>query len=161
MPTFDISIKANQVEVQNALAQVKKEIANRFDFKGTCAEITSSDNEIICIGENEFQINQITEIIFTKFGKRGVDARILKPHDMNKSANDKMKRVIDISNGIAIDDAKKIVKAIKTTKLKVQSSINGQVVKVSGSKRDTLQETIKLLEKEFASLPLTFDNFRD
>ena len=80
---------------------------------------------------------------------------------MNKSANDKMKRVIDISNGIAIDDAKKIVKAIKTTKLKVQSSINGQVVKVSGSKRDTLQETIKLLEKEFASLPLTFDNFRD
>ena len=108
MATFDVSIKANLVEVQNALAQVKKEIANRFDFKGTCAEVTSSDNEIICIGENEFQINQITEIIFTKFGKRGVDARILNPRDMNKSANDKIKRIIDIANGISTDDAKKI-----------------------------------------------------
>ena len=80
---------------------------------------------------------------------------------MNKSANDKIKRIIDIANGISTDDAKKIVKAIKTTKLKVQSSINGQVVKVSGSKRDTLQETIEFLKKEFPSLPLTFDNFRD
>ena len=161
MATFDVSIKANQVEVQNALAQVKKEIANRFDFKGTCAEVTSSDNEIVCIGENEFQINQITEIIVTKFGKRGVDARILNPRDMNKSANDKVTRIIDIANGISTDDAKKIVKAIKTTKLKVQSSINGQVVKVSGSKKDTLQEAIEFLRKEFPSLPLTFDNFRD
>ena len=73
---------------------------------------------------------------------------------MNKSANDKIKRIIDIANGISTDDAKKIVKAIKTTKLKVQSSINGQVVKVSGSKRDTLQETIEFLKKEFPSLPL-------
>ena len=116
MATFDVSIKPNHVEVQNALAQVKKEIANRFDFKGTCAEVTSSENEIICIGENEFQINQITEIIFTKFGKRGVDTRILNPGDMNKSANDKIKRIIDIANGISTDDAKKIVKAIKTAK---------------------------------------------
>ena len=99
--------------------------------------------------------------IFTKFGKRGVDARILNPRDMDKSANDKIKRIIDIANGISTDDAKKIVKAIKTKKLKVQSSINGQVVKVSGSKRDTLQETIEFLKKEFPSLPLTFDNFRD
>ena len=161
MATFDVSIKANQVEVQNALAQVKKEIVNRFDFKGTCAEVTSSDNEIICIGENEFQINQITEIIFTKLGKRGVDARILNPRDMTKSANDKIRKIIDIANGISTDDAKRIVKAIKTTKLKVQSSINGQTIKVSGSKRDTLQEAIEFLKKEFPSLPLTFDNFRD
>ena len=160
-PKGDVSIKPNHVEVQNALAQVKKEIANRFDFKGTCAEVTSSDNEIICIGENEFQINQITDIIFTKFGKRGVDVRILNPRDMNKSANDKIKRIIDIANGISTDDAKKIVKAIKTKKLKVQSSINGQMIKVSGSKRDTLQETIEFLKKEFPALPLTFDNFRD
>ena len=161
MATFDVSIKPNNVEVQNALAQVKKEIGNRFDFKGTCAEVTSSNNEITCVGENEFQINQITEIIYTKFGKRGVDARILNPQDTKKSANDKITRIIDIANGISTDDAKKIVMAIKTTKLKVQSSINGQVVKVSGSKRDTLQEAIEFLKKEFPTLPLTFDNFRD
>ena len=161
MATFDISIKANYVEVQNAIAQVKKEIANRFDFKGTCAEVTSSDTEIICIGENEFQINQISEIIFTKFGKRGVDTRILKTRDTIKSASDKLKRIIDIVNGISPEDAKKIVKAIKGTKFKVQPSINGQMVKVAGSKRDTLQETITFLKKEFPSLPLTFDNFRD
>ena len=93
------------------------------------------------IGENEFQINQITEIIFTKFGKRGVDARILNPRDMNKSANDKIKRIIDIANGISTDDAKKIVKAIKTTKLKVQSSINGQVVKYREA-RETLYKKL-------------------
>ena len=80
---------------------------------------------------------------------------------MNKSANDKVTRIIDVANGISTDDAKKIVKAIKTTKLKVQSSINGQAVKVSGNKRDTLQEAIEFLKKEFPTLPLTFDNFRD
>ena len=80
---------------------------------------------------------------------------------MNKSANDKVTRIIDIANGISTDDAKKIVKAKKTKKLKVQSSINGQMIKVSGSKRDTLQETIEFLKKEFPALPLTFDNFRD
>ena len=85
----------------------------------------------------------------------------MNPRDMNKSANDKVTRIIDIANGISTDDAKKIVKAIKTTKLKVQPSINGQAVKVSGSKRDTLQETIEFLKKEFPTLPLTFDNFRD
>ena len=160
MATFDVSIKANHVEVQNALAQVKKEIANRFDFKGTCAEVTSSDNEIICLGENEFQINQITEIIFTKFGKRGVDARILNPRDVKNLPMIKLRKPL-ILQMASLLMTKKIVKAIKTTKMKVQSSINGHLVKVSGSKRDTLQETIEFLKKEFPSLPLTFDNFRD
>ena len=85
----------------------------------------------------------------------------MNPRDINKSANDKIKRIIDIANGISTDDAKKIVKSIKTTKLKVQSSINGQVVKYREARRDTLQETIEFLKKEFPSLPLTFDNFRD
>ena len=161
MPTFDISIKADSVEIQNAINQVKKEILNRFDFKDTCADVTISADEIICMAENEFQINQINDIIFAKFGKRGVDARILKIRETSKSSNGKLKRIIDIASGISTEDAKKISKAVKGTKLKVQISINGPVVKISGNKRDTLQDAIAFLKKEFSSLPLTFDNFRD
>ena len=161
MPTFDVSIKVNEVEVRNAIAHVKKEIANRFDFKGTCADVTNSEHEIVCTGENEFQIDQINEIIFSKFGKRGLDARVLKTRETVKTASDKIKRTIDVANGISTEEAKKIIKALKSKKLKVQSSINGSIVKVSSNKRDTLQETISFLKKEFPSLPLTFDNFRD
>jgi uncharacterized protein YajQ (UPF0234 family) len=161
MPSFDIGIKADEVEIRNAVQQVQKEIGNRFDFKGTCAAVNFADSKIICLGENEFQLNQINDIVFAKFGKRKVDTRLLKIIETVKVGNDKLKRSVDVQNGLSTEDAKKIVKVIKSSKLKVQASIIGDAIKVSGSKKDTLQQTIDLLKKDFASFPLCFDNFRD
>ncbi|OUT97553.1 MAG: YajQ family cyclic di-GMP-binding protein [Betaproteobacteria bacterium TMED41] len=161
MPSFDISIKADMTELKNALEQCSKEVKNRFDFKGTSAEISFIDEVIVCIGDSDFQLSQIKEIVYSKFGKRNIDTKLLHLGEISKISGDKVKQNISIMNGIQIDDAKKIVKTTKTSKLKVQSSIQGDVVRVSGSKRDVLQNAISLLKKEFNNLPLKFDNFRD
>jgi uncharacterized protein YajQ (UPF0234 family) len=161
MPSFDISIKADQNDIQNAIQQIQKEIANRFDFKGTCANVELNDIEIISVGESDFQVNQIKEIIFLKFGKRNIDTRLLDVKDKNIVSGDKIKQSIFILNGIEIENSKKIVKFIKNQKNKVQPSIQGTSIKVSGNKKDLLQEIISLLKKEFKDLPLIFENFRD
>lgn len=161
MPSFDISIKAESNDIQNAILQIQKEIANRFDFKGTCAKVELNDSQIECLGESDFQINQIKEIIFSKFGKRNIDTRLLKTGEKNTIGGDKIKQSISILNGIDMESSKKIVKFIKNQKIKVQPSIHGTSIKVNGSKKDLLQETISMLKKEFKDLPLIFENFRD
>ncbi len=161
MPSFDISIKAEKTEVRNALDQCSKEIKNRFDFKGTSAELSFADEEIVCVGDSNFQLSQIKEILYSKCAKRNIDTRLLDLGEMEKISGDKLKQIVSVKNGIQIDDAKKIVKNIKASKLKVQASIQGDLVRVTGAKRDLLQETISFLKKENKDLPLIFDNFRD
>lgn len=161
MPSFDTSIKADKTEVKNAVDQCSKEIRNRFDFKGTSAELNFIDEQLVCLGDSDFQLSQIKEILFSKCAKRNVDTRLLNLGEITKVSGEKVKQIITITNGIQIDDAKKIVKIVKSSKQKVQASIQGEVVRISGSKRDILQDTITLLKSEFKNLPLIFDNFRD
>jgi uncharacterized protein YajQ (UPF0234 family) len=107
MPSFDTSIKADKTEVRNAIEQCSKEIKNRFDFKGTSAELNIIDEQIICVADSDFQLTQIREILFNKCAKRNIDTRLLNLGDITKISGDKVKQTISVINGIQIDDAKK------------------------------------------------------
>jgi uncharacterized protein YajQ (UPF0234 family) len=161
MPSFDTVVEPNKVEVKNAVEQTAKEIGTRFDFKGTSAAVELKDLAITVFGDADFQLDQVLDILRSKMAKRSVDARFLDVGDVEKMGGDKVKRVVKVREGIASDDAKKIVQAIKAAKMKVQASIQGDVVRVSGAKRDDLQAAMALLRKELADLPLSFNNFRD
>lgn len=149
------------VEVRNAVDNAAKEIATRFDFKGTSAAIELKDKEITLFGDAEFQLNQVHDILVAKLTKRNVDVRFLDKGDVQKIGGDKVKQPITVRNGIESDLAKKIQKIIKDSKLKVQGQIQGDTVRVQGAKRDDLQAAIALLRKEVTDLPLDFNNFRD
>lgn len=161
MPSFDTVCEANLVEVKNAVENAAKEIATRFDFKGTSAAIELKDKEITMFGDAEFQLTQVEDILRNKLTKREVDVRFLDRGDVQKIGGDKVKQVIKVKNGIETEDAKKITKVIKESKLKVQASIQGDAVRVTGAKRDDLQAAMALLRKDMPDLPLSFDNFRD
>jgi len=149
------------VEVKNAVDTTSKEIATRFDFKGTSAAIELKDKEITLFGDADFQLTQIDEVLLNKMAKRGVDVRFLDKGDMQKIGGDKVKQVLKVRNGIATEDSKKIQKALKESKLKVQASIQGDAVRVSGAKRDDLQAAMALLRKDITEIPISFNNFRD
>ena len=151
------------VDVKHAVENTVKEISTRFDFKGTPAsiELKEKDKEIIVIGDAEFQLTQIEDILRNKLTKRNVDVRFLDIGKVEKIGGDKVKQVIKVKNGIETEDAKKITKLIKESKIKVQASIQGDAVRVTGAKRDDLQEAMALLRKDMTELPLSFDNFRD
>lgn len=161
MPSFDTVVEPNKVEVKNAVEQTAKEIGTRFDFKGTSAAVELKDFAISVFGDAEFQLDQVLDIVRQKMAKRQVDPRFLDVGDVEKMGGDKVRRVVKVREGIATDDAKKIVQAIKASKMKVQASIQGDVVRVSGAKRDDLQAAMALLRKDMADLPLSFTNFRD
>ena len=161
MPSFDTVLEADLVKVKNAVENSAKEIGTRFDFKGTSASIELKDKEITSIGDSDFQIDQINDILRSKLTKAGVDARFLDVGKVEKIGGDKVKQVIKVKNGIETEDAKKITKVIKESKLKVQASIQGDAVRVTGAKRDDLQAAMALLRKDMTELPLSFDNFRD
>lgn len=161
MPSFDTVCEANLVEVKNAVENTVKEISTRFDFKGTAASIEIKDKEITLIGDAEFQLTQIEDVLRNKLTKRNVDVRFLDKGDVQKMGGDKVKQVIKVKSGIAGEDAKKIQRLIKDSKLKVQAAIQGDSVRVTGAKRDDLQAVMALLRKDMAELPLSFDNFRD
>ena len=161
MPSFDTVLEADLVKVKNAVENSAKEIGTRFDFKGTSASIELKDKEITSIGDSDFQIDQINDILRSKLTKAGVDARFLDVGKVEKIGGDKVKQVIKVKNGIETEDAKKITKLIKESKIKVQASIQGDAVRVTGAKRDDLQEAMALLRKDMTELPLSFDNFRD
>ena len=161
MPSFDTVCEANLVEVKNAVENTVKEISTRFDFKGTAASIEIKDKEITLIGDAEFQLTQIEDVLRNKLTKRNVDVRFLDKGDIQKMGGDKVKQVIKVKSGIASEDAKKIQRLIKDSKLKVQAAIQGDSVRVTGAKRDDLQAVMALLRKDMAELPLSFDNFRD
>lgn len=161
MPSFDIACEANQVEVRNAIDQANKEIANRFDFKGSDARIEQKERELTAFADDDFKLGQVRDVLLAKFAKRNVDVRFLDYGEVQKVGGDKVKQVITVRHGVAADDAKKIVRLIKDSKLKVQASIQGEVVRVSGAKRDDLQAAIALLKKDMVQVPLSYQNFRD
>ena len=161
MPSFDTVCEADQVEVKNAVENSAKEIATRFDFKGTSAAIEIKDKEITLFGDAEFQLQQIEDVLRNKMTKRNVDVRFLDKGAVQKIGGDKVKQVIKVRNGIESELAKKIQKTIKESKLKLQASIQGESVRVTGAKRDDLQAAMALIRKEITDVPLSFDNFRD
>ena len=161
MPSFDTVCEADQVEVKNAVENSAKEIATRFDFKGTSAAIEIKDKEITLFGDAEFQLQQIEDVLRNKMTKRNVDVRFLDKGAVQKMGGDKVKQVIKVRNGIESELAKKIQKTIKESKPKLQASIQGESVRVTGAKRDDLQAAMALIRKEITDVPLSFDNFRD
>ena len=161
MPSFDTVCEANLVEVKNAVENAAKEIATRFDFKGTSAAIELKDKDITMFGDAEFQLTQVEDILRNKLTKRNVDVRFLDKGDVQKIGGDKVKQVVKVRNGIESDAAKKIQRLIKDSKLKVQAAIQGDAVRVTGAKRDDLQTAMAVIRKDMADLPLSFNNFRD
>lgn len=161
MPSFDVVSEANAVEIKNAVDQANKEISTRFDFKGTDARIEQKERELTAFADSDFQLNQVRDVLTGKLVKRNVDVRFLDIGKIEKIGGDKVKQLIKIKNGIEADAAKKIVRIIKDSKMKVQGSIQGDAVRVAGAKRDDLQAMIALLRKEVTDLPLEFNNFRD
>ena len=161
MPSFDTVCEPNMVEVKNAVENTAKEIATRFDFKGTSAAIELKDKEITLFGDAAFQLTQVEDILNNKLTKRSVDVRFLDKGDVAKIGGDKVKQVVKVKSGIETEQAKKITRLIKDSKLKVQAAIQGDAVRVTGAKRDDLQAAMALIRKDIADLPLSFDNFRD
>ncbi len=161
MPSFDTVCEANWVEVRNAVDNAAKEISTRFDFKGTSAAIELKDKEITLFGDAEFQLTQVEDILRSKLTKRNVDVRFLDAGDVQKMGGDKVKQLVKVRNGIESEAAKKIQRLIKDSKLKVQASIQGDAVRVTGVKRDDLQAAMALIRKDMVDLPLGFNNFRD
>ena len=161
MPSFDTICEANLVEVKNAVENTVKEITTRFDFKGTSASIEIKDKEITMVGDAEFQLTQIEDVLRNKLTKRNVDVRFLDMGDVQKMGGDKVKQDIKVRNGIESELAKKLQKLMKESKLKVQAAIQEDKVRVTGAKRDDLQAAMALIRKEINDVPLSFDNFRD
>lgn len=161
MPSFDIVCDANMVDVKHAVENTVKEIATRFDFKGTPAAIELKDKEIAVVGDAEFQLTQIEDILRNKLTKRNVDVRFLDLGEVQKMGGDKVKRVIKVRNGIETEMSKKIQRLIKDSKLKVQAAIQENKVRVTGAKRDDLQAAMALILKDITDVPLSFDNRRD
>ncbi|MBV7539043.1 YajQ family cyclic di-GMP-binding protein [Duganella sp. sic0402] len=161
MPSFDVVLEADMIEVKNAVEQSQKEIGTRFDFKGTGAAVEQKERELTITGDSDFQLQQVRDVLIGKLGKRKVDVRFLEDGEIKKIGGDKVRQVIKVKNGIEADDAKKIVRIIKDSKMKVQASIQGESVRVTGAKRDDLQAAMALLRKDATDLPLEFNNFRD
>ncbi len=161
MPTFDTVLETDLVKVKNAVENTSKEIGTRFDFKGTAAAIELKDKEITLIGDGDFQIDQIHDILRNKLTKAGVDVRFLDIGKVEKIGGDRVKQVTKVRDGIETEQAKNIQQLIKGSKLKVQAAIQEGKVRVTGAKRDDLQAAMALIRADISDLPLSFDNFRD
>ena len=161
MPSFDTVLEANLVKVKNAVENTAKEIGTRFDFKGTAASIELKEKDITLIGDSDFQIEQINDILRNKLTKAEVDVRFLDLGKVEKIGGDKVKQINKVRDGIETELAKKIQQAIKASKVKVQAAIQDGKVRITGGKRDDLQAAMALIRTEIKDLPLSFDNFRD
>jgi uncharacterized protein YajQ (UPF0234 family) len=161
MPSFDIVSEVNQVEVRNAIDQANKEISTRFDFKGSDARVEYDGKAMTLFADDDFKLRQVTDVLIAKLAKRQVDVRSLDYGTLEKISGNKVKQPVTVRTGVAQDLAKKIVKLLKESKLKVQASIQGDAVRVSGAKKDELQDAIALVRKLIADYPLQFRNFRD
>ncbi|MDX1252425.1 MAG: YajQ family cyclic di-GMP-binding protein [Gammaproteobacteria bacterium] len=160
MPSFDVVSEVNMQEVRNAVDQANREISTRFDFKGSDARVEQTEDTLTLHASSEFQVDQVMDILLNKLAKRGVDIACLDKGKM-EVAGAKARQAVTLRQGINAELAKKIVKLIKDSKIKVQVSIQGEQVRVSGKKRDDLQETIALLRQTKLDLPLQYTNFRD
>ena len=167
MPSFDTVIEPDLVELRNAVEQANKEIGTRFDFKGSSAlvelaERSAKERELMLFGDSDFQLQQVRDVLLARVAKRGVDVRFLdfdgKPQ---KLGGDKLKLAVPVKSGIDAETAKKVTTTLKASKLKVQGAIQGDAVRVSGAKRDVLQEAIALVKKTIIDFPIKYGNFRD
>lgn len=161
MPSFDVVSEVNMVELHNAVDQANKEIGNRFDFKGSDARVELGDKTMTLYADDPFKLDQVYDVLVAKLGKRGVDVRCLDRDDVQKISGNKVRQEIRVKVGIESELAKRITRLIKDSKLKVQTSIQGDTVRVTGAKKDLLQETIALVKKSVDDVPLQFNNFRD
>lgn len=160
MPSFDIVSEVDMPEVNNALDQSRREVATRFDFKGVEASFELKDKEITLTADSEFQLEQMLDILKGKMVKRNVDAKSLQEGDVQKSGK-QVFQVLTIQQGLEADMSRKIVKLIKDSKAKVQTAIQGEKLRVTGKKRDDLQEVIAMLRDAKLDVPVQFNNFRD
>ena len=160
MPSFDVVSEVDIQEVRNAVDQANREIGTRFDFKGVDAKFEQSDSDITLRAEQEFQLTQMLDILRQKLAKRKIDVACMDVKEPETSLNAARQSVL-IKQGIETDLAKKMVKAIKASKIKVQAQIQGEQIRVTGKKRDDLQEVMGLLRDCDYGLPLQFTNFRD
>jgi hypothetical protein len=160
MPTFDAVSEVDHHELSNAIDQANREIGTRYDFKGSDSKIEQSSNELTLISESEFQIKQMAPILKEKMAKRGIDVSCLDFADIIEM-NKKAKQQVIVKEGLDKDMARKIVKLIKESKIKVQAAIQDEQVRVTGKKRDELQQVMQLLRESDLGIPLQFNNFRD
>ncbi|MGZ8151789.1 MAG: YajQ family cyclic di-GMP-binding protein [Methylovulum sp.] len=160
MPSFDIVSEFDMHEVQNAIDQANKEVSTRFDFKGSDSNFELTDNKLVMTSESTFQLQQMFSIVCAKLSRRGVDIACMEVGDA-KGSGKMMRQEITLKQGVDSLLAKKIVKLIKDKKLKVQAAIQGDKVRVTGKKRDDLQEVIQMLREEKLETPLQYENFRD
>lgn len=161
MPSFDITSEVNKVELKNAIDQANKEIATRFDFKGSDARIEQNELDLTVYADDDFKLKQVFDVLNSKCAKRNVDVRAFDAKTVEKAAGDKVRQVVHVRNGIETEKAKSIVRIVKDSKLKAQASIQGEAVRVAGAKRDDLQAVIALVKKSVTDIPLQFGNFRD
>jgi hypothetical protein len=161
VPSFDIVSQVNAQEVKNAVEQANREIANRFDFKGSDARIELVELVLTAFADDEFKLGQVLDVLRARLAKRNVDARCLDPGAVERISGDKVKRALTVKTGVPQEKAKAIQKLLKDAKLKVAASIQGDAVRVSGAKKDDLQAAIQLVRKSVTDLPLQFINFRD
>lgn len=161
MPSFDVVSQVDWSEVTNALDQANREISNRYDFKGTDARIEQSDETLIVFADSEFQVEQAADILSNKLARRKIDLGCLVPGPIKAIGGDKARQEVGIRHGIEQETAKKIVKMTKEAKLKTQASVQRDQVRITGKKRDDLQQAITMLREANLGLPLQFVNFRD
>ena len=161
MPSFDITSEVDMVALRNAVEGANRKITGRYDFKGTDARVEQADKLLTLYGDSEFQLEQIQTLLLPEMTGKKIDVRCLKHGDIQKVSGNKVKQELTVRVGIEQEQSKRIVKLIKDSKLKVQASIQGDAVWVSGAKRDVLQETIAMVRKEITDFPLQFNNFRE
>ena len=161
MPSFDVVSEVDWAEITNAVDQANREIKNRFDFKGSDARVEQNAAQLIVYADDEFKTGQAVDILHGKLARRKVDLGCLSAGPVLSVSGDKARQEITIRHGIEQELGKKIVKMIKGSKLKTQASLQGDRVRVSGKKRDDLQQIIALLRREDLGLPLQYINFRD
>lgn len=161
MPSFDIVSEVNEQEVKNAIEQANKEISTRYDFKGSDARIEQNEMELTVFADDEFKLGQVLDVMRGKMAKRSVDVRSIDLGSVEKISGDKLKQTVKVKTGVPQEKSKTIVRLVKDSKLKVQASIQGEAVRISGAKKDDLQAAIQLLKTSVTDLPLQFTNFRD
>ncbi len=161
MPSFDIVSQVDKQEVKNAVEQTNKEIGNRFDFKGSDARIEQNELALTAFADDEFKLGQVVDVLRARLTKRNIDLRFLELGAVEKISGDKVKRAVTVKVGVPQETGKKIVKQLKDSKLKVQGSIQGDAVRVSGAKKDDLQAAIQLVRSSVSEVPVQFINFRD
>ncbi len=161
MPSFDVVSRLDYQEIDNAIGNATREIANRYDFKGSDTSIERKDAEVIVITDDELKLNQVHDLIITHFVRRKVDSLCLKKESMEKAGGNKIRQLYKLIEGIEQPIAKQITAKVKSSKIKVQVKINGNELRVDGKKKDDLQAVMQMIKDSKIGIPVQFINFRD